>query len=148
MEELGKVIEVTGDKAKVSLKRNAVCARCGACFAASSNEMIAEAKNMVGAKVGEIVRISLEEEKILSASFIVYGFPLIFFVLGYLAGSYLSKFFGLLKASEGLGILSAFIFLSISFYLISLRFGKGKEQAEKFIPIIKEIVRSGEREIN
>lgn len=144
MEETGKVLELKDGKAIVSLAPSEVCRKCGACFTfPSEKEALAEAENAVGARVGDTVKIILEEKLALFAVFILYVVPLLFFFLGYVVGILIQDFLQL--QGESLAILNAFIFLGLSFFLINRFYGPKSQRAKKFSPIIKKIISSSER---
>ena len=89
MAEIGKVIEIDGDKAVVVLERKEACAKCRACSAGmKAEEMLIRAENICGAKVGDNVEISLEESDFIKAVMIMYGFPFVMFMVGVLGGYY------------------------------------------------------------
>jgi sigma-E factor negative regulatory protein RseC len=141
MEEIGRVLELKKDKAIVSLAPSEVCHKCRVCFTfPSEKEALAEAENAVGAKVGDTVQIVLEEKVALSAIFILYVVPLLFFFLGYIAGALVQDLLQL--KGESIAILNAFIFLGLSFFLINRFYGPRSQRAKKFSPIIKKIISS------
>jgi sigma-E factor negative regulatory protein RseC len=139
MEELGRVVEVKGNFVKVVIPTKEACKKCGACLiTALGKEAVAEAENKARAKVGDMVKVEIREKTALLAAFILYGFPLILFFLGYFFGDYLGKTMG--RGGEGIAILSAFIFLFLSFLLIRLFFGPQTERASHYYPVATEIV--------
>ena len=145
MEEIGRIIQVVGDRARIGIKRTATCDKCeakGCCLAVTPQEMVIEARNEVGAKEGEMVKISLESKDTLAAGAIVYLFPLLSFFLGFGIGALIAKILGL-GGAEALGILTAFGFLIISYVMISRFYGEGSKSAERFTPVIKEIIKPG-----
>jgi sigma-E factor negative regulatory protein RseC len=90
MDEVGKVIAVDSDggTVTVAMKRTSACARCGACsIASSSGEMRITAKNGCAANIDDRVHVELHSESFLKAALILYGLPLIGFLLGCLLGN-------------------------------------------------------------
>ena len=145
MEEIGRIIQVVGDRARIGIKRTATCDKCeakGCCLAVTPQEMVIEARNEVGAKEGEMVKISLESKDTLAAGAIVYLFPLLSFFLGFGIGALIAKILGL-GGAEALGILTAFGFLIISYVMISRFYAEGSKSAQRFTPVIKEIIKPG-----
>ena len=145
MEEIGRVLEVTEDTARVSIKRKSQCAECEAkecCLQLTPGEMVLDAKNDVGAKEGEMVRVYLESETAIAAGAIVYLFPIFFFLLGFAIGALVARFLGL-AATEFVGIITAFIFLTLSYFAINRFYGEGKKGEKRFKPIVKEVVKIG-----
>lgn len=87
MREIGQVISIDNNLAKISIVRNSICGDCGACQIGQENmTMETMARNPLFAKVGEKVEIETETTNILKASFIIYTFPMILFILGSLIG--------------------------------------------------------------
>ena len=145
MEETGRVLEITGDKAKVGMKRKSSCAECEAkhcCMEFTSGEMVLEAKNEAGAKKGELVKVYLQSKKAYTAGGIAYIFPIISFFVGFAIGTLIADVLGL-TATEVVGIISAFAFLVVSFFVINRIYGEGKKGAKQFEPVVKEIIKTG-----
>lgn len=134
MKEIGTVIEVNENKAVVKFNQSPACSGCTMSCAAKGKERIVEAFDRVGVKPGERVEVEFEERKALIGSALIYVVPLLFFIVGYTIGSLLASFFNL--KSEGLAILSAFIFLAISYAFIGGLTKRSVIKEESFIPII------------
>lgn len=86
MIEEGVVVEVFDGMARVRAVRGGSCEGCASksmCMPgdAGSNTVI-EAKNMLGAHIGERVEVAMQPKLLLKASFITYIVPLISFVAG------------------------------------------------------------------
>ncbi len=144
MEEIGRVIEVAGDTARVGIKRKAACETCEAkscCLALTKEEMLVEAKNEVSAREGEMVKISLESKVAVAAGVIVYIFPLLFFLLGFGAGMLIAAALGL-GGAESIGVVTAFAFLILSYLIINQVYGEGKKRTKRFEPVVKEIIKA------
>jgi sigma-E factor negative regulatory protein RseC len=146
MEEVGKVLKIKGNTAEILIERNPSCESCGACRLISDKEMVAEAENTLGAKEGQLVKISLEDKKVLEASIIIYAIPLVFFILGYFVGILINNLLFPDNPSEIIGIIFAFVFLAISYLIINRFFGTKSKGAEVFQPVIKEIIKAPEQE--
>ena len=86
MKEEGLVLESEGETAKVEIKRTTTCKGCGICRMGSSDTMIAEVENPGGAKVGDKVEVEVDTSSILKVAFIVYIFPIVGLIVGYLIG--------------------------------------------------------------
>ena len=85
--EKGRVVEIKGNLAVVTLTRREACAKCRACSAGfTSQEMRIEADNLCEAKVGDWVELSLAENGFLGAVKIMYGIPMIGLMAGLLLG--------------------------------------------------------------
>lgn len=119
--EEGVIIETDDRSAKVRVGRHENCTACGAC--ASAKNVILEANNDIGAKVGDRVKFTLPKENIILGAFMVFVFPLLFAGLGAVISYYC--------------ITEYIIETSALFFLISLLFvkmydtKKGKELSAK-----------------
>ena len=113
MKEEGRVMEVEGKIAKVGIERKALCDSCRACNMSSDNVMIAEAENVVGAKAGERVEVEIDAPHYLKISFMLYIFPLIGLIFGYIIGEKITD-------SESAGICFGIGGLFLTFGLVYL----------------------------
>jgi len=87
IEESGTVFEVRGPTALVRLKRSSACSGCassGQCHAGrGESEQLLEARNEIGAAVGDAVRVAVSARAVINASARIYLLP----VAGLLAGA-------------------------------------------------------------
>lgn len=86
----GMVIELAGEMARIKTSRHNDCENCGAC--PGNSAVVLEARNPLGAKVGQRVVIEVQEIGMLKAAFIVYILPLLAIFVGALAGYYLAEY--------------------------------------------------------
>lgn len=87
MAEVGLVTALKGNLAVAKMTRKEACAKCRACIAGlSEKEMVIEAENTCGAKVGDWVEIELEGDGFLTAVLIAYGLPLVALIAGICLG--------------------------------------------------------------
>ena len=92
MAEKGKVIELNGEFATVSMTRKEACAKCRACIAGmTEKEMIIEAENECYANIGDWVDVEVSPDGFISALFVVYGLPLIGFLVGLIPSYFIFK---------------------------------------------------------
>ncbi len=85
MKEEGVVIEVFDGMARVRAMRGTSCDGCASrpmCKPIEGPNVVIEARNDLGAHVGERVEVAMQPKTFLKASFIVYIIPLISFVIG------------------------------------------------------------------
>lgn len=136
MIEEGKVIEVKGDIAKVEIQRNTSCGTCRACWMSEEGKMVASGQNLIGAKVGQRVRLQVSGS-ILKAAFVVYILPLLGLIIGYGAGSFISRAIGYPGFSEKVGVISGLAFLVLSF--IAVRY-YGKKAGQGYQIKITQVV--------
>ncbi len=91
MIEEGIVIEVAAGMARVRSVRGSSCGGCASrsmCSTSGDTSVIIEARNDIGAHVGDSVEIAVGPRTFLKASFITYMLPLITFFIGALIGKY------------------------------------------------------------
>jgi len=111
MLDKGRVLKVEGDMASIEVASSAACAGCGACQKAPSGKMLLEAENPVGAKAGDMVGVEISSAARVLGPFIVFGIPIVLFIIGIVAGSLIS---------ENAGIALGLIFLLASSIFIKL----------------------------
>ena len=113
MGEIGKVIDIKGDKLVIRHKRTGACATCRLCIRGSQeDEMIMRAKNSCNANLGDFVEIQLQEGALISAMAIAYGVPLAGLVLGFGLGYLL--FGDIIGFAMGLVLMGAcYVFIKI-----------------------------------
>ncbi|WP_058486128.1 SoxR reducing system RseC family protein [Defluviitalea phaphyphila] len=137
--ETGRVISIKDRYAIVSMERNEACKKCGACsHGHKTEEMILEVDNICNASVGDIVKIDLAYSDFLRAAFIMYGIPLIMLFIGFFAGYYGCVILEYSNIREPMGILGAFLFMTISFSWIHFKESKWKKQ--NYRPAAVEII--------
>lgn len=90
MIEEGVVVEVFDRMAKVRAVRGSSCDGCASKTMCKPGDMgsntVIEAKNLLGAHIGERVAVAMQPKLLLKASFITYIVPLISFVAGGVIG--------------------------------------------------------------
>lgn len=141
MKQTGVVIGLEGDKAKIRVQRHTACGDCGACHVSKSQmQMIFEAENNVGAKVGDFVEIDMESMDFLSAVIIAYLYPMISLIAGIFAGYLGTKALGFGEfAAQGIGAVSGILAATLTYLVIRLRENKINNM-KKYKPIITNIV--------
>lgn len=122
MEEIGKVIELIGEKVKIEITPAKACCHCSQvniCNPFGQNKKVIELKNTINAKVGDSVVLEIKEKNRILALSLLFGLPTVLFVAGIIIGQFIdgdkiSAIFG------GVGLLIAFLILMIiNRYLIS-----------------------------
>ena len=58
MEEIATVVEISGNKLKLSLTRQEMCKKCGACQKAEDGSFYLELENSIGANAGDVIKIT------------------------------------------------------------------------------------------
>ncbi len=145
MIEVGKVIDIENGNAKVYIDRQAACGDCGACQIGRDNlNMIINVENRAGAKIGDFVEIQLNTENFLTASFILYGIPLLGLIFGISIGYYGFKILGYSeKTSQVIAAVLGLLLLSLSYLIIKSNEFKIKE-IKKFKPLLVKIIDKGQ----
>ena len=132
MKEKGLVLEIAGETAKIEIKRTTTCKGCSICRMGSSDTMIAEVENPGGAKGGDKVEMEVDTSSILKIAFIVYIFPIVGLIVGYLVGERIT-------GSELVGICFGIGGLILSFrviYWYDKRMKRERRLRSKIIRII------------
>ncbi|OIN95693.1 hypothetical protein AUJ66_08685 [Candidatus Desantisbacteria bacterium CG1_02_38_46] len=157
MDEVGRVIEIKGNMAKVEVAQKEVCHKCPSasfCKLATGDSRIIEAANEIGAKVGQLVKIEIGSGNILASAFLVYIFPIIALLI---AGG-LTQW---ISSSQNMAIIIGMSAMAFSFLIVrsfDKRMNKSRKirpeglsyvtqdfspEARKLIPTVKEIVSGG-----
>ena len=89
--EEGIILETYGRIATVQIKNSGACSRCKAGCMERDGFMVAEAENPIGAKVGDTVSLGLDSKKALTASFVVFGLPLLALFIGVIAMNFVTE---------------------------------------------------------
>lgn len=144
--EIGKVIEVTGDLAKVLIKRHASCENCGACGLGGKSEITVVAPNELGAVIGDQVCLELQTGRIYQAAFLVYTVPLLMLFVGYYLGQTVATARQWsAEANENVGILGSLIAMALTYWGIH-QWERRKQIGRRFQPKMVEIIRFIEKD--
>lgn len=95
LRERGVVEKSSPEKAVVRIEQSSACATCesrGACQVQNDKIFLVEVVNDLGAKVGDVVEISMPSGAVLKASLAVYALPVLGLIIGALAGGALAGF--------------------------------------------------------
>ena len=90
MQQKVKILSVHPDgTAQVACLRQSACSgdchKCSGCGAVEQT-MVFTARNLIGAKPGELVIVESETGPVLKAAAVLYLMPLVLFIVGYLVG--------------------------------------------------------------
>jgi sigma-E factor negative regulatory protein RseC len=134
--EEGTVLSIEKGVAEVEVFPEGKCEECSAkifCKPNKDNKNIVRAENSIGAKIGENVRIEIKCSSILSASFVIYGLPLIILVAGIFLGLVI---FSSYKLSE---LYSALFSIGLTAIYFLLTFFQNKKEKNPILPKIVSI---------
>lgn len=145
IEETGTIVELKGKHvAVVMCKKNSFCKNCAAldsCQIGDDNKSkLVEAHNLIGADVGDEVKVATSTRSFLQSSFLLYIVPLIALLVGALTGFFLGEN---LQGGPDPNLLSAV--LGIAFLIGSflvLKVGTKSLSREKFMPRIVAVLSS------
>ena len=139
MFETGVVHKISGSFATVRFERKTACEKCNMCFK-PKEEMYVElrVKNVLNAKVGDKVTVKMGDRAVLTASFLVYGLPVVVMAIA-LIFTYKLAIWISLGVSFGSLVLS---FISVAL-LEKFVIRKKKE----YMPIMSSIINEKEEEI-
>ena len=138
MEEVGRVIEIKGNMAKVEVAQKELCHKCPSesfCKLATGGSRTIEATNEIEAKAGQLVKIEIIFGSILASAFIIYIFPIIALLVGGVLAQWIS-------GSQNMAIIVGIIALTASFLFVHF-IDKKIDRSKKLIPVVKEIISSG-----
>jgi sigma-E factor negative regulatory protein RseC len=139
IEDIGKVVQVIDDKAYVEVERSSACAQCGLQEAeelAIGGKVVLEAYNLAGAKSGDRVKVQVRTGAYMRASLYIYGIPVLFLVIGAIAGAYAATI--LRKSSDTMSALFAMGGLVVGFIILFL-LRKRSNKAE-YMPVVVEVM--------
>ncbi|MCX8014443.1 MAG: SoxR reducing system RseC family protein [candidate division WOR-3 bacterium] len=91
MQEIGKIIEITGDIARIEITPSGGCVHCSQfklCNPFGENKKVIELKNTLDAKIGDTVKIEIPEKAQALSIGLVFGLPVVLFMLGLVIGNY------------------------------------------------------------
>jgi sigma-E factor negative regulatory protein RseC len=141
-QEEGTVVEIRGDVAEVMLQRSRFCEGCGSCcVVVDDDSMLAEAINDIGAEQGDRVVVELPASTSIRAAYILYGVPLLAFLLGLGLGALLGS--ALFGGGFGviLGLVFGFGFLALSYVLLSRIYSPGSRASSRYRLKITKVLR-------
>ncbi len=134
MEESGIIIKTSGKKADVLLQRNLNCGGCSHCHSTEDGTgMIAEVDLVPGLTYGDHVLLETKPIRQVTAGFIIFILPLVFFIAGFLIGK---QFF---VDSEFIAFIFGITVAAIPYIVIYFS-RKSKEKKGTFDFVIKKII--------
>ncbi|HIE05247.1 MAG TPA: hypothetical protein EYP58_00435 [bacterium (Candidatus Stahlbacteria)] len=107
MDEIGKVIEANGNEVKIELGVSDHCTNCSMakfCITTGSGKRVIIARNAIGVKVDDIVRVRMEGGKQVGSILLVFGLPILLGIIGLFLGARYSDTASLIGGIIGLGV--------------------------------------------
>jgi len=134
-EETAVVVEAFGDTVRVRPQVSAACDSCGAhslCFPASGSQPLIEARNVAGARTGDVVILQRAEAPRIGAALILFGVPVVCLAGGAALGSAGG-------GGQGSSVAGAIAGLALGLLLLRLLNQLLKRKAG-FRPVVEKIV--------
>lgn len=113
MKQTGVVVGIDTGKVVVSVKRDAACGKCKACYGSSEQDLLINVPEYANAKLGDKVAISMESAMVLRAALIMYCIPLAGLIGGVVAGVSFASQLGI--DNEIAGVIGGVFFTSLAF---------------------------------
>jgi len=113
-EEIGTIVEVSGDQAVVEMETGEYCSHCAAksaCQPMGGTRRRVVVNNIQVAQVGDRAALSYRAKSRIMAASLVFLLPVICLFLGYFLGNFLFE-------GEGAKVISALVGLSIGFLVL------------------------------
>ncbi len=139
MAEIGIVTEKMGNIIKIKMDLASGCGSCVACEGHKNKDTSIEAVNSCGAKIGDTVSVDMER-KVLTASLILYGIPLVALTIGIILGIHFSVVMGASNMKEPIGFGVGMLFLFVSYLMIRFIF-EPRIKANAEIPVATEVIK-------
>lgn len=138
IEDIGRIVRITGDKAFVEVERTSACAQCGLqeVEELAGEKPIFVALNKANADVGDMVKVRVQSVAYIKASMYIYGIPVLLLVIGAVLGVYLAE--KLNKSSDAMSALFGICGLIIGILFLFL-FRKRVTKKE-YMPVIVEVM--------
>lgn len=117
MTQYAIIKKLTGpEKAEVEVLRGTACGDdCGSCEVCHyASKIRVEAKNAIGASVGDRVEIETATSRVLGAAVLVYVVPFVLFFIGYAIAALL------LDMAELQAMLMSFAFFAVGFVVVAI----------------------------
>ena len=145
MAEKGLVVGLKNDLAVIRLNRIEACAKCRACVAGmKTEEMMVEAENECDAVVGDWVEMELRDYGFLKAVLIMYGLPLIGFMVGLCTGYFiLSEFFPAINRDI---VSASFGLIGTMLVFLWIRSQESRWSNKKYRPVATRVTTADEEE--
>lgn len=121
MEQIGFVVSVDKDMAKILVRRASACGEnCASCGSNCNSKSIAlELKNTLGAKPGDYVALKAHTNQILKSAAVAYLIPLLVMILGIIIGINIFKSIGYANY-ETYGFIMGLLFLGFSYIMLRI----------------------------
>lgn len=121
MIDIARVISVSNNVARVVVRSEGSCGggSCAGCSGGcGASGGIIEAENTAGACVGQDVKIEMKTTEYLKAAILVYGLPLIMFLVGIISGNSVHDRLSVGMPGELFSVIMGTVFWIVSYFII------------------------------
>ncbi len=140
MKDYGTVIQLNNDRAIVSVKRRDECSKCGMCiFPKNADSIEFDAKNPIGAKVGDKVILQKAEGGKFLSAVLVFLVPVLLVALSAILGVFVIK-------NELWTALIGILAIILWYFILSF-IDKAIKKRGKLSPVIIEILQKTDSEV-
>ncbi len=143
MSQIGQVIKINEDTVMVRIKRSEACGKCGGCaHGLQSTEMDIEAVNLCNAQIEDWVNVDLHHQDFFKAAGIMYGLPLIAFLIGIAVGYGVAGNIGLEVYQEPIAFGMGFLAMALTYVYIRHKESYWRTKVER--PVATAIMQNQE----
>lgn len=130
----GVVKQVDKKYAVVEMQRQEMCGDCHACDAITTKKSCTlKCEKEIECQVGDLVELNLAQPTFLKATYVMYGIPLIGFILGIIVGYGMSRLFP--GISEDIWVLVGGL-IGILLPLLGIKWAEHQGKWSKYLPHI------------
>lgn len=142
--EDGVIVEVRPDTVLVQPERGERCEGCSTqfCRTDEGGGLIIEAKDPIGVKVGQRIRLEIQEASLAEYSFLLYGLPLIGLVAGAFGGTWIGDLLGMGSGTDLFAVASALGLTVLALFYSKSRIRK-MEATKSYQPVVIEVLEGG-----
>lgn len=142
MEQVGFVVSINEDMARVVVGRSSACGEnCSSCGSnCNIHDVVLEIKNTLGAKTGDYVELKARTSQILKSAIIVYLFPLLAMIAGIVGGINFFESAGY-ASYETYGFIVGLLFLGLSYIVLKVVDRKIKKDNRAIIEMTRILIK-------
>ncbi len=119
MDEIGRVVAIDNDKIIIQLESSASCSDCNSCSVGHDDKVrYLTLNNDINAEINDRVELEINPSMSILASVILYLFPILMMIAGYLIGDTIEVSNRSLRGDSEIAIFVSIGFLILSFIII------------------------------
>lgn len=135
--DTARVISVKDNIAKVAIIEQKSCGGGGCAGCSGCGTSIVDAVNTAGAKVGQQVKVEFKSSVYLKSAALVFGLPLVMFLIGLIGGIFINDKLKLNFPSELFGGAAGTVLCIISYFILRFADRKFKKSGSASYEIVK-----------